>query len=428
MLQASNARLREHGMAGAATTAGTKRSKFPPEVVIAAGCLIGVITFGPRSAIGQFQLPILGDFQLGSDVFSFAMALQYLFWGLGQPFAGALADRFGTGRVLSFGAVIYAAGLSLMAWASTPTAFTLTAGVLLGFGISACSFNLVIGAFGKLLPPHRRSMAFGLGTAAGSFGQFLFSPFAGGMIAAFGWMTTVFVFSAVILLCIPLALALATRDDGQAAPQPGDAPKQSFRQAISEAFQHRSYVLLVAGFFTCGFQLAFVTVHFQRYVVESGLPAHVGYWAFALVGVFNIIGSLSSGWLGDKIPKNYILSFIYFSRALVTLAFIMMPVTPFSAILFGILTGLLWLSTVPPTSGLIGVMFGTRHFSMLYGFAFLNHQLGGFMGLMLAGWLRESTGSYDIVWWLSIALGVASALINLPISEKPVARAAPAAA
>jgi len=239
-------------MAGATTTAAAKRSKFPPEVVIAAGCLIGMITFGPRSAIGQFQLPILGDFQLGSDVFSFAMALQYLFWGLGQPFAGALADRFGTGRVLSVGAVIYAAGLTLMAWASTPTSFTLTAGVLLGFGISACSFNLVIGAFGKLLPAHRRSMAFGLGTAAGSFGQFLFSPFAGGMIAAFGWMTTVFVFSAVILLCIPLSMALAMRDDGQSAPQPGDAPKQSFRQAISEAFQHRSYVLLVAGFFTCG--------------------------------------------------------------------------------------------------------------------------------------------------------------------------------
>jgi MFS family permease len=416
-------------MAGIAAAGPTRRSKFPPEVVIAAGCLIGIITFGPRSAIGQFQLPVLGDFQLGSDVFSFAMALQYLFWGLGQPFAGALADKYGTGRVLTVGAVVYAAGLSLMAWASTPLSFTLTAGVLLGLGISACSFNLVIGAFSKLLPPQRRSMAFGLGTAAGSFGQFLFSPFAGGMIAAVGWVPTVFTFSLIILLCIPLAMALATRDeDKNAPPAAGDAPKQSFTEAISEAFKHRSYVLLVIGFFTCGFQLAFVTVHFQRYVVEAGLPAHIGYWAFALVGVFNIVGSLTSGWLGDKMPKNYILCFIYLSRALVTLAFIMLPVTPMSAFAFGILTGLLWLSTVPPTSGLIGVMFGTRHFSMLYGFAFLSHQVGGFIGLMLAGVLRESTGSYDVVWWLSIALGVASALINLPVVEKPVHRAAPAAA
>ena len=419
---------REQVMAGIPSAGPTRRSKFPPEVVIIAGCLIAVITFGPRSAVGQFQLPILGDFELGSDVFSFAMALQYLFWGLGQPFAGAFADKYGTGRVLTFGAIFYALGLSLMAWASTPLSFTLTAGVLVGLGISACSFNLVIGAFGKLLPPERRSFAFGLGTAAGSFGQFLFSPFAGSMIAANGWMPTVFIFSAIILLCIPLSWALAIRNDGAAAQHAGDPPKQSFREAISEAFKHRSYLLLVLGFFTCGFQLAFVTVHFQRYVVEVGLPAHIGYWAFALVGIFNIVGSLTSGYMGDKVPKRYILSFIYLSRAFVTLAFIMMPITPFSAFAFGILTGLLWLSTVPPTSGLIGIMFGTKHFSKLFGFAILSHQVGGFIVLMLAGVLRESTGSYDIVWWLSIALGVASALINLPIVEKPVHRPAAVAA
>jgi MFS family permease len=271
-------------------------------------------------------------------------------------------------------------------------------------------------------------MAFGLGTAAGSFGQFLFSPFAGGMIASFGWQTTTFVFSIIVLSCIPLAWALVERKTVEAAPVAGAPPRQSFREALGEAFSHRPYVLLVIGFFTCGFQLAFVTVHFQRYVVEAGLPAHVGYWAFALVGVFNIVGSLSSGWLGDKVPKNWLLAFIYFSRSLVTLAFLLLPVTPFSAFAFGVLTGLLWLSTVPPTSGLIGVMFGTRYFSTLYGFAFLNHQLGGFIGLMLAGWLRESTGSYDVVWWLSIALGVASAVINIPVTEKPVARQAAAGA
>jgi MFS family permease len=411
--------------ASAEKDTGGLRSKFPPEIVIAAGCLIAVLTFGPRSAVGQFQLPILGEFGFGGDVFSFAMAMQYLFWGLGQPFAGAMADKFGTHRVLMCGAVVYALGLTMMTYSSSPLSFTLTGGVIMGLGISACSFNLVLGAFSKLLPPHRRSMAFGLGTAAGSFGQFLFSPFAGGMIASVGWQTTTFVFSAIILCCIPLALALANRNVVETAAT-GAAPKQNFREALTEAFAHRSYVLLVIGFFTCGFQLAFVTVHFQKYVVEAGLPAHVGYWAFAFVGVFNIVGSLSSGWLGDKIPKRYILAFIYFSRALVTFAFIMLPVTPWSAFAFGVLTGLLWLSTVPPTSGLIGLMFGTRHFSMLYGFAFLNHQLGGFIGLLLAGWLRESTGSYDVVWWLSIALGLFSALVNLPIIEKPVARMAAA--
>jgi len=397
------------------------RSKYPPQVIIAAGCLLAIMTFGPRSAVGQFQLPILGEFQFSSETFSIAMALQYLFWGLGQPFAGAVADKYGSTRVLIFGAIVYAIGLALMTWSSTPTRFILTQGVLLGLGISSCSFNLIIGAFGKLLPPERRSFAFGVGTAAGSFGQFLFSPLAGGMIAAYGWHNTAFLFAALIIACIPLTLFLNKPREPVSA-NPSAAEQQSFRQALAEAFGHRSYVLLVAGFFTCGFQLAFVTVHFQRYVVESGLSPSVGYWAFALVGIFNIIGSMSSGWLGDRIPKNWILSFIYLSRSLVTLAFISLPVTPLSTLMFGVLTGLLWLSTVPPTSALIGVMFGTKYFSTLYGLAFLNHQVGGFIGLMLAGYLRETTGSYSIVWWLSIALGVFSAAINMPIVEKPIER------
>ena len=408
-------------MSGNAGAQVGTRHRFPPQVIVAAGCLVAIITFGPRSAIGQFQLPILGEFNFGTDIFSFAMALQYLFWGLGQPFAGAVADRYGTGKVIVAGAIVYAFGLALMTWSSTPASFMLTQGVLLGFGISSCSFNLIIGAFGKLLPPERRSFAFGLATAAGSFGQFLFSPLAGGLIAAYGWHVTAIIFSVLILACIPLAIFL------QKGPEPIPenatlAQRQSFRQALAEAFGHRSYVLLVIGFFTCGFQLAFITVHFQRYVVEAGLPASVGYWAFALVGMFNIVGSMSSGWLADRVPKKWILSFIYFSRSLVTLAFISMPPTPASTLMFGVFSGMLWLSTVPPTSGLIGVMFGTKYFSTLYGFAFLNHQVGGFAGLMLAGYLRETTGSYAIVWWLSIALGVFSAVINMPIVERPVER------
>ena len=395
--------------------------RLPPEMIIMFGCVIAILTFGPRSAVGVFQLPILKDRGWGSDVFSYAMALQYLFWGLGQPFAGAMADRYGSARVLTIGLILYGSGLAMMAYASTPLSFTLTAGLLMGFGLSGCSFNLVIGALAKLVPEHMRSFAFGAGTAAGSFGQFLFSPVAGGMVGNLGWQTTTIAFGALMLLVIPLCQFVASTPM-KAQPKIAVGPQQSFREALVEAFHHRSYVLLVLGFFTCGFQLAFVTVHFQKYVVEAGIPPQVGYWAFALVGIFNIFGSLSSGWLSGRFPKRWVLSGIYLSRALVTLMFIMLPPTAWSAYLFGALSGLLWLSTVPPTSSLIGVMFGTRYFSTLYGFAFLSHQIGGFSGLMIAGWARESLGSYMPIWWLSIGFGVFSALVNLPIVEKPVAR------
>jgi len=408
-------------------------TRMSPELIIALGCLVAIITFGPRAAIGQFQLPVLGDFEFGVQTFSTAMALQYLFWGIGAPFAGAIADRYGTGRVIAFGAIFYAAALALMLVSRAPGTFLLTQGIMFGLALSACSFNLIIGAFQKTLPPARRPFAFGVGTAAGSFGQFLFTPLAGGMIEVIGWQQTALLFAAIVLTVIPLALALGGHSIAPAPATPGqhkvpDAPQQSFREALGEAFRHKSYILLVLGFFTCGFQLAFVTIHFQRYVVESGLPASVGYWAFALVGIFNIVGSMGSGWLAGKMPKRWILSFIYFSRALVTVIFIMLPPSAWSTYLFGILTGLLWLSTVPPTSGLIGVMFGSRYFATLYGLAFLNHQIGGFCGLMLAGYLRDVTGSYMIVWWLSIGFGIFSALVNLPIEEKPVAsaKAAPA--
>ena len=383
--------------------------RLPPEMIIMFGCAIAILTFGPRSAVGVFQLPILKDRGWGSDVFSYAMALQYLFWGLGQPFAGAMADRFGSARVLTIGLILYGSGLALMAYASTPLSFTLTAGLLMGFGLSGCSFNLVIGALAKLVPENMRSLAFGAGTAAGSFGQFLFSPIAGGMVGNLGWQTTTIAFGALMLF----------RNKGFCLAV---AAQQSFREALVEAFRHRSYVVLVLGFFTCGFQLAFVTVHFQKYVVEAGIPPQVGYWAFALVGIFNIFGSMTSGWLSGRFPKRWVLSGIYLSRALVTLMFIMLPPTAWSAYLFGALSGLLWLSTVPPTSSLIGVMFGTRYFSTLYGFAFLSHQIGGFSGLVIAGWARESLGSYMPIWWLSIGFGVFSAIVNLPIVEKPVER------
>jgi MFS family permease len=394
-------------------------SRLPPELIIALGCLIGLMTFGPRSAVGVFQIPILQEYGWGSDIFSFAMAIQYLLWGMGQPFAGALADRYGSARVLGTGCLVYAIGLILMAYSTTPTTFTLTAGVLMGLGLSGCSFNMVIGALTKLVPARMRPMAFGAGTAAGSFGQFLFSPLAGGLVGGIGWHATTVIFGLMMLCVIPLALIVSSPP--HAASEAGRR-EQSFKEALVEAFNHRSYVLLVLGFFTCGFQLGFVTVHFQKYVVESGIPAQVGYWAFALVGICNIFGSLFSGYLSGVMPKRWVLSAIYFSRAVVTLLFILLPPTPWSAYLFGALSGFLWLSTVPPTSSLIGVMFGTRFFSTLYGFAFFSHQLGGFSALMLSGWLRESTGSYAAMWWMSIGFGIFSALINLPIVEKPVKR------
>jgi MFS family permease len=395
-----------------------------PLVIVLCGCAIAILTFGPRSAFGFFMQPLSEANSWGRDVFALAFAVQNLLWGIGQPVAGAVADRFGTVRVLCVGALLYAAGLVLMAYSTTPLALNLTVGVLIGFGLSGCSFNLVVAAFGKLVPEEWRSVSFGAGTAAGSFGQFLFAPLGVSLITAYGWQTALMVFAALLLLVLPLSVALAT-PRATDAPAPGlpraDAP-QSLRHALSEAFGHRSYVLLVLGFFTCGFQLAFVTAHLPSYLVDRGLSAQVGGWVIAVIGLFNIVGSLGAGWLGSRVPKRYILSVIYFTRAVSIALFISLPMTPLSAIAFGIITGLTWLSTVPPTSGLVAVMFGTRWLAMLFGFAFFSHQVGGFLGVWLGGVFFESTGSYNIVWMLSIFFGIASAVINLPIVEKPVAR------
>ena len=394
-----------------------------PLIIIACGCAIGLLGFGPRSSLGFFIQPMSREFAWGRDVFGLALAVQNLLWGLGQPFAGAIADRFGLVRVMCVGALLYAGGLLMMRYAATPLSLDLGAGVLIGFGLSGCSFNLVLSAFTKLLPAERRGLALGAGTAAGSFGQFLFAPFGVAMIDNFGWQAALMVFAVLMLLIIPLSFALST-PPAAAANVPA-ADQQSFKTALAEAFGHRSYVLLVLGFFTCGFQLAFITVHLPPFLVDRGIPAHTGGWVIAAIGLFNIIGSLSVGWLQNRLPKRYILSTIYFTRAVATLLFISFPVTAFSAIAFGAISGLTWLSTVPPTSALVALMFGTRWLSTLYGFAFVSHQVGGFLGVWLGGILFERTGSYNVVWWLSVVFGLLSALINLPIVEKPVVRAEP---
>jgi MFS family permease len=395
-------------------------ARVAPEIIVLAGCLIALITFGPRASVGLFQLPMTTEYGWGRDTFSLAIALQNLLWGVGQPFAGAIADRFGVVRVVCVGALLYIAGLAVMAAATTPALMHLGGGVLIGFGLSGCSFNLVLGAFGKLLPERWRPLAFGAGTAAGSFGQFFYPPIGNLLIEAIGWQQALLVFAGSVLLVLPLSLALATRAIGVAGPAP--APKQTVAQALGEAFRHPSYVLLVLGFFTCGFQLAFITTHLPAYLKDAGLSASVGGWTLALIGLFNAVGSLSAGWLSTRVPKRWILAWIYLGRSAVIVAFILLPASPATALLFGAAMGLLWLSTVPPTSALVMLMFGTRYMAMLYGFAFFSHQVGGFLGVWLGGILYEAYGSYGPVWWLSVALGLASAAINLPIEERPVDR------
>jgi MFS family permease len=406
-------------------TSPSRKSWHPrPGMIIICGCAIALLSFGPRSTMGFFLTPMSQENHWSRDVFSLALAVQNLVWGVAQPFAGAFADRFSASRVLAGGAILYVLGLALMANAHSPAMLELSAGVLIGFGLAGSTFPVVLAAFAKLLPERWRSLAFGAGTAAGSFGQFLFSPLAVALNDALGWQGALLAFAALCLVMLPLTLALAT----PRAAAPGAAPLQSSGQALSEAMRHPSYLLLVLGFFTCGFQLAFITVHMPAYLADKGLSAYVGGWTIAAIGLFNIIGSVMAGWLGGWLPKRYILSVIYLIRALAVLAFIAFPVTPASAIIFGAVMGLMWLSTVPPTNGLIALMFGTRWLAMLVGLAFFSHQVGSFLGVWLGGLAYERTGSYDMVWWLSILFGVLSAVVNLPIIEKPVERLAPARA
>jgi MFS family permease len=395
------------------------RTRLSPQAVVLAGCAIALISFGPRAAAGLFQVPMTSEYGWGRDVFGLALAIQNLCWGIGQPFAGAIADLFGAVRVFCAGGLLYALGLVLMSYGTTPVLVHLGAGVLVGFGLSGCSGNLVISVFGKLLPESWRPMAFGASTAAGSLGQFLFLPTASVLIDTVGWHQTLVGFAVIVLVILPLSLALATPP---AEAKAAAGPAQSIPQALAEAFRHRSYVLLVLGFFTCGFQLAFITVHLPAYLKDGGLSTAVGGWTLAAIGLCNAVGSLGAGWLTGRMSRRWLLAWIYLGRSLAITVFILLPLTPVTAIGFGAAMGFLWLSTVPPTSALVMLMFGTRYMAMLFGFAFFSHQVGGFLGVYLGGVLYEMNGSYDLVWWLSVALGLASAAINLPIREERVVR------
>lgn len=398
-------------------------SRLP--LVIFCGCAIACLTFGPRATAGLMLTPISETNGWGRDVFALSFAIQNLLWGLGQPFAGGFADRFGARPVLIVGGLLYAAGLALMPLSTTPGAMHLSAGLLIGFALSGASFSIVIGAFAKLLPAEWRTLGFGFGTAAGSFGQFLFTPLASALIGSYGWQTTALIFAGLMLLVLPLSIPLATRPVADAG---GGAPvrDQTVAEALKEAFATPSYWLLVIGFFTCGFHLAFITAHLPPFLIDKGISPQVGGWALALIGLFNIAGSLSSGVLSGRMPKRHLLAAIYFARAILISAFVFFPVTPATALIFGAGIGLLWLSTIPPTSGLVATMFGTRYMTMLYGVVFLSHQIGSFMGVWLGGVIYEAYGNYDLIWKIAIALSVMSALVNLPIRERPVARAAAA--
>ncbi len=395
-----------------------------PLLLIACGCAISALTFGPRSAMGFFQLPMLAERGWDRSTFGLAMAIQNLAWGLGVPFFGAIADRFGTWRVLALSGGLYASGLGLMVFGTTPTLLHLGGGLLVGLAIASGSFGIILAAFARNVPAERRSLVFGIGTAAGSAGMFLFAPLSQGLIDAVGWQQAL-VWMAAAMLVIPLlAIPLAgNASSGAAARKDMD---QSIGEALREAFGHQSYLLLTSGFFVCGFQVSFITAHFPAYIRDIGIDARYAVIALALIGFFNIIGSLASGVIGQRYSKPYFLSLIYLGRSIAVTAFLLLPQTPTSVIVFAVAMGLLWLSTVPPTNALVAIMFGTRHLGLLGGIVFLSHQIGSFLGVWLGGYLYDLYGSYDGVWWLGVALGLFAAIVHMPIIEKPVERLAPA--
>ncbi len=399
-----------------ATAARPQPFIYTMPVVIVAGCLIATIAFGVRATMGVFTAPYTEAHGWGRETYGLAMAIQNLVWGLGQPFVGMVADKFGTRRVVMAGAFVYAAGLVLMAFAPTPALLHLGGGVLMGLGIAMTSFSLIMAAFGRVVPPEKRSWSFGVATAASSLGQFIFAPLGQAFIAGYGWQTALLLLASTLGLILVLAIPLgAPASKSGAQTGMADLPLVT---ALRRAFAHGSYMLLVAGFFVCGFQIAFITVHLPAYLIERGVSPSLAAWAIGIVGLFNVVGSYAAGVYGGRRSRRIGLSAIYFARSAVIVAFLLTPVTTASTILFTAAMGLLWLSTVPLTMGLVTLMFGTQYMATLYGFVFLSHQVGSFIGVWLGGYAYDHYGSYDIVWWLAVALGVFAGIVHLPIRER----------
>ena len=374
---------------------------------------------GIRHGFGLWLQPVTQSQGWTRETFAFALAVQNLSWGVFGIFAGMAADRFGAFKVLVVGAALYALGLVGMAMSTTSVGFALTAGILIGAAQAGTTYAVIYGVIGRQIPAEKRSWAMGVAAAAGSFGQFLMVPVEGWLISSFGWQEALMVLGAAVLLIMPLAWGL--REPGFAG---GTMPKreQSIVQALREAFKYRSFQLLMAGYFVCGFQVVFIGVHMPSYLKDNGLSPQVASYALALIGLFNVIGTYAAGALGQRMPKRYILAFIYLARAVAISIFLIVPLSPASVYVFSAVMGVLWLSTVPPTNAVVAQIFGVAHLSMLGGFVFFSHQIGSFMGVWLGGVLYDRTGSYDIVWYISIALGVFAALINLPVRESPIVR------
>jgi predicted MFS family arabinose efflux permease len=397
----------------------THRDWRTPTVVLICGGLILAFSLGIRHGFGLFLQPMTMDLGWGRETFAFSMALQNLLWGAAQPLSGMLADKYGAGRVLASGAVLYAAGLALMALSQSGLALDLSAGLLIGLALSGTTFSVVFGAVGRTFPPEKRSMALGIAGAVGSFGQFVMLPLEQFLIGGFGWLEALLIIAAMATIMAPLSAALVERRTG---PGVGTV-RQSAMDAMKEALAHRGFVLLTLGFFVCGFQVVFISVHFPAFLLDRGLSAQTGMMALALIGFFNIIGSYLAGWLGGMLSKKYLLSALYIGRSVVIVIFLLLPITPLSVYLFAAAIGILWLATVPLTNGLVAQIFGVQYLSMLGGFVFFSHQIGSFLGVWLGGYLYDRTGSYNLVWLIAIALGVVAAIANLPIDEREIRRA-----
>jgi MFS family permease len=390
--------------------------------VLLCGAAVVTLSMGVRHGFGLWLQPITQSQGWSRETFAFALAIQNLSWGVFGIFAGMVADRFGAFRVLIAGSLLYAAGLAGMALSPNALAFTLTAGVLIGMAQAGTTYAVIYGVIGRQIDPARRSWAMGVAAAAGSFGQFLMVPVEGLLISGFGWQQALLTLSLAVLLIAPIAFGLR-----EFAYARGTAPRreQSVMQALREAFKYPSFQLLMAGYFVCGFQVVFIGVHMPSYLRDKGLPPQVASYALALIGLFNVLGTYIAGSLGQRVARRKILAFIYLGRSVAISLFLLAPVTPLSVYVFASVMGLLWLSTVPPTNAAVAQIFGVAHLSMLSGFIFFSHQIGSFLGVWLGGFFYDRTGSYDIVWYIAIALGIVAALVNLPVREGPIARLVP---
>ncbi len=387
--------------------------------VLIAGAMIVTLSMGIRHGFGLWLQPITMAHGWSRADFSFALAIQNLSWGFLGIFAGMLADKFGAFKVIVGGAVLYALGLAGMALSTTTLMFTLTAGILIGAAQAGTTYAVIYGVIGRNIDPAKRSWAMGVAAAAGSFGQFLMVPTEGFLISSFGWQNALLILTTATLLIMPLAFFLREASFASGATP---AREQTIWEALKEAFKYPSFQLLMAGYFVCGFQVVFIGVHMPSYLKDKGLSPQVASYALALIGLFNVFGTYIAGSLGQRMPKKYILSAIYIARAVAISIFLIVPISPWSVYIFASVMGLLWLSTVPPTNATVAQIFGVAHLSMLGGFVFFSHQIGSFMGVWLGGVLYDKTGSYDIVWYISIALGIFAALVNLPVREEAISR------